>query len=231
MKISCGPLLCAILVGWAPIVDGQPAAGASASPAVQIYQAREANAGLLQQYTWNSRTEIISGAQVKDTRIDEVGYSPFGQLEHKVLNDRSAPLPAGFLRRALAEGERQQLEQYLDGLQAIIDQYTLPTAGYILDFISTAVPSSPDANGTLRLAGQGVVRLGDTFTMWVNRWTRQPSRIEVETTFQNDVVRLAATFATLPASGLNYPAFAEATVPARQLRVQVQNYDFARRGH
>lgn len=35
----------------------------------------------------------------------------------------------------------------------------------------------------------------------------------------------AGTFA---ASGLNYMAFGEATVPAKQLSVQVQNCDFAR---
>jgi hypothetical protein len=39
---------------------------------------------------------------------------------------------------------------------------------------------------------------------------------------------MTATFQTLAGSGLNYAAFAEATVPAKQLSVQVQNYNFAR---
>jgi len=35
----------------------------------------------------------------------------------------------------------------------------------------------------------------------------------------------------MPVSGLNYAAFAEADVPAKNLTVQVQNYDFARLGY
>jgi hypothetical protein len=41
---------------------------------VQISQARQANAALMHQYTWNSRTEIIVQGQVKDVRIDQVSF-------------------------------------------------------------------------------------------------------------------------------------------------------------
>ena len=231
MNISWQSLLSVVLLSWTPIALGQAGSYATANRAVQIYQAREANAGLMHQYTWNSRTEIISKGQVKDTRIDQVSYGPYGQLQHNVLNDQSAPMPLGFLRRAIAEGEKQQMEQYLTGLQAILEQYTLPITGKILDFISTAVPSGPDANGMFQLTGHGIVRLGDTLTMWVNPWTKHPSRIQVDTAFQNDAVQLSATFVTIPVSGLNYAAFAEATVPAKQLSVQIQNYNFARLGY
>ena len=50
----------------------------------------------------------------------------------------------------------------------------------------------------------------------------------MNTTFQGDAVQLTATFQTLHQSGLNYAAFAEATVPEKQLSVQVQNYNYAR---
>jgi hypothetical protein len=42
--------------------------------------------------------------------------------------------------------------------------------------------------------------------------------MRVDTTFQGDPVQTTATFQTL-ASGLNYMAFGEATVPAKQLSV------------
>lgn len=231
MNILWRHLLFIALASWAPFVLGQAGSYATANRAVQIYQAREANAGLMHQYTWNSRTEIVSKGQVKDTRIDQVSYGPYGQLQHSVLNDQSAPLPLGFLRRAIAEGEKQQMEQYLTGLQAMLEQYTLPTTGKILDFISTAVPSGPDASGLFQLTGQGIVQVGDTLTMWVDPWTKHLRRIQANTSFQNDAVQVSATFATIPVSGLNYPAFAEATIPAKQLSVQIQNYNFARLGY
>ncbi|MFO1207049.1 MAG: hypothetical protein U1E63_15230 [Burkholderiales bacterium] len=210
---------------------------ATANRAVQIWQAREANAALMHQYQWNSRTEILSQGQVQDIRIDLVSYGPGGQLQRTLLNDQPAasglmlPTPIGFLRRAVAEHKKKELQEYLFGLQALLEQYTLPTTGKILDFISGATPSGPDANGLFQLTGYNVVVPGDNLTLWVNPWTKHLRQMQVNTTFQGNAVQLSATFATLPASGLNYMSFGEATVPGKQLTVQVQNYDFARLGY
>jgi hypothetical protein len=225
-----------LLAAWAQTGLTQGAPFATANRAVQIYQAREANAALMHQYEWNSRTEIISQGQVKDIRIDLVSYGPFGQLQRTVINDQPAsggmmPMPFGFLRRAIAEDKKKEMQEYLMGLQGLLEQYTLPTTQKILDFISTATPSGPDANGLFQLTGYSVVQPGDNLTLWVNPWTKHLRQMQVNTTFQGNVVQMTATFQTLAGSGLNYAAFAEATVPAKQLSVQVQNYNFARLGY
>jgi len=77
------------------------------------------------------------------------------------------------------------------------------------------------------MTGTNVVQPGDSLTIWVNAMTKHVARIQVNTTFQGNAVQLNATFATIP-SGLNYVAFAEATVPSKQLSVQVQNFDYTR---
>ena len=225
-------LLTLLVAAWIPAGLAQTSF-ATANRAVQIYQAREANAALMHQYEWNSRTEIISQGQVKDIRIDLVSYGPFGQLQRTVINDQPAsggmmPMPFGFLRRAIAEDKKKEMQEYLMGLQGLLEQYTLPTTQKILDFISTATPSGPDANGLFQLTGYSVVQPGDNLTLWVNPWTKHLRQMQVNTTFQGNAVQMTATFQTLPGSGLNYAAFAEATVPAKQLSVQIQNYNFAR---
>jgi hypothetical protein len=225
-----------LLAAWAQTGLTQGAPFATANRAVQIYQAREANAALMHQYEWNSRTEIISQGQVKDIRIDLVSYGPFGQLQRTVINDQPAsggmmPMPFGFLRRAIAEDKKKEMQEYLMGLQGLLEQYTLPTTGKVLDFISTATPSGPDASGLFQMTGYNIVQPGDNLTLWVNPWTKHLRQMQVNTTFQGNVVQMTATFQTLAGSGLNYAAFAEATVPAKQLSVQVQNYNFARLGY
>ncbi len=222
-------LLMTILISLvcAPAVLAQTAPPTEANRAVQITEARQANAALMHHYTWSSRTEIIDQGQVKDTRLELVNYNPFGQLQRSLLNDSSAPLPFGFLRRAIAEQERQTMEQYLTGLRGLLDQYTLPTAGKVLDFMMSAKPIGPDAAGLFSMAGNNVVMPGDSLTLWVNAFTRHVARIQVNSTFQGDPVQLNATFSTLP-SGLNYMAYAQATVPNKQLSVQVQNFNYTR---
>lgn len=199
--------------------------------AAQIAAARQANAALMHHYQWNSRVEVVENGQVKDTRIELVSYAWNGQLQRSTLNDQAARLPIGFLRRSIQENERQKLQIYLAGLRGLIDLYTLPNAGKIYDFIMTAVPAGPDANGQFSLAGQSIVQPGDSFTLWVNPWTRHPTHAQIITNFQGDTVNVSATFATLAAGGLNYVSFAEATVPSKSLSVQVQNYDYVRLGN
>jgi hypothetical protein len=172
-------------------------------------------------------SEVIDQGQVKDLRLDAVTYGPGGQLQRTVMNDQSAPLPFGFLRRRIAEIERQKVEEYLSGLRDLLEQYTLPTAGKVQDFMSRATATGPDAGGLFEMTGQNVVFAGDTFSLWVNPRTRHAQRVQVSTVFQGDPVTLTATFKTL-ASGLNHVAYAEVTVPAKQLSVQVHNFDYNR---
>ena len=119
------------------------------------------------------------------------------------------------------------MEAYLTGLRDMVEQYTLPTAGKVQEFMDRATATGPDANGLFELTGQSVVYAGDSFSLWVDPMTRQPQRIQVSTGFQGDPVSITATFKTLR-SGLNHVAFAEAIVPAKQLSVQVQNFDYNR---
>src|SRR5262245_8447086 len=156
-------------------------AAPNAAVAQKIAEARATNAVLMQQYSWTSRTEVIDQGQVKDIRIDAVNYGPGGQLQRTVMNDRSAPLPIGCLRRRIAEAERQRVEQYLSGLRDLLEQYTLPTAGRVQDFMNRATATGPDAAGLFEVTGQNVAYPGDTFSIWVNPVARHSQKIQVST--------------------------------------------------
>jgi len=216
-----------IALGWAQTVWAQAAPPGVTNQTMRIVEARKANAALMRQYSWTSRTEVIDHGQVKDLRLDAVNYAPNGQLQRSVMNDQSAPLPFGFLRRKIAEHERKKVEEYLTGLRGLLEQYTLPGAGKVQDFMNRATATGPDASGQFELTGTSVVSPGDTFSLWVDAKTRKPRRIQVSTTFQGDPVSVIATFKTLP-TGLNHVDYAEVIVPAKQLSVQVQNFNYNR---
>ncbi len=82
--------------------------------------------------------------------------------------------------------------------------------------------------GFISMSGNNVVVPGDNLTIFVNPWTQHVRRMTVSTTFQGSAVQLDATFASVPGTGLNYASMAEATVPDKQLSVQVQNYNYVR---
>ena len=210
-----------------PATPAQSSAQAAMNRTMQISQARQNNAALFHQYQWDSRTEVIESDTIKDIRIEQLNYGLDSKLQRVLLND-TPTLPGGFLRRMLAENEQKKTEKYLVGLRGLLEQYTLPTNGKILDFISSAKMTGPDADGTVTYTGQNVVVQGDTLTLIINNWTKQTREIRVNTTFDGDYVVLTSTYAALADSGLNYPQFSQAQIPPKNLSVQVQYYDFTR---
>ena len=190
-----------------------------------IIAARQKNAALMKQYSWNCRTQVEENGSVKDTRVDTVTYGPDGQPQHTELSDQSNPLPRGFLRKKVAEDEKKKMEKYLQDLRTFLHQYTLPTAGKVIDFISKTPIPAPGPDGTLQLSGNGVVTPGDTVSISVYAPTKETRRMSVTTSFQGDPVTATITFKTL-ASGLNYPAYIQLDAQGKNLTILMQNYDY-----
>ncbi len=193
-----------------------------------ILAARRKNAALLQQYNWNSRIEVLDNGKMQDLRIDLVTVGPEGNPTRTLLNDQPGKLPGGFLRRAIAQGQQQQADETAKGVAELLDQYTLPSAGKIIAFIVEAQlqpMTSPEGTSLLRVNGSDVVQPGDTVTMVFDGATLLPTSVEIVTTFKGDQATLSATFSSMP-SGLNRLQFATASIPSKQLTVQIHNYDF-----
>ena len=198
-----------------------------AETAVKITEARKANAKLMHQYSWQSRTELMENGEVKDMRLEQVQYGPDGQLQRTMLNEQGASLPFGFIRRAIAENKRKEMETYLKGLRSLLDQYTLPTAGKVLDFMDKATTTLANDGRMILMNGASVVVPGDSLSIWTEAATRQTRKIQVDTFFQGEAVNLTATFKTLR-SGLTHVNYAEVMVPVKNLSIQVQNFDYDR---
>jgi hypothetical protein len=228
--------ICPIILLIGLIILASPLPGVTQVPnegiANMVIQARQKNAAQLKQYSWTCRIELTQNGAIQDTRIDQVSYGPDGNLQQTLLNDQSAQLPMGFLRRAIAENRRQQTEQYITDLRGLVDQYTLPSAGAVINFISQANIQSgqaPDGSPVIQMSGTNVVNPGDTFSLTVNPTTFQTRQIQVSTTYQGDAVTVTATFGTSP-SGLTYPQYVDVEVPDKQLSLLVQNYDYLPNG-
>jgi hypothetical protein len=216
-----------IVLATPHFVRAQNQMAAKADTAIKIAEARKANAKLMHEYSWQSRTELIQNGAVQDRRLEQVQYGPDGMLQRMALNEQGASLPIGFLRRAIAENKRKQMEDFLKGLRGLLDQYTLPTAGKILDFMDKATPTIEDDGRLILMSGNNVVVPGDSLSVWTEAATRHTHKIQVNTFFQGDAVNLTATFKTLR-TGLTHVAYAEVIVPDKELTVQVQNFNYER---
>jgi hypothetical protein len=220
--------LIVIITGLCAITTYLAAQVPSADMATRVVENRKKNAALMQQYTWNSRTELFMKGELKDIRIDQVQVGPDGKLQRTELNNESFSHPRGFLRKAIAESKKKELEQFMQGLKGLLEQYTLPTAGKVLDFMSSANVSSeqaPDGTALLKMQGSGVVVPGDTLSIWADAKNHAMHKVEINTFYEGAAANLTATYKTKP-SGLTHMSMAEVDLPDKSISLQIHNYDY-----
>ncbi len=218
----------AVALGACPSASAQDAANQAlrAQVAEKVTAARQANAAAMQQYTWDQRTELLEDGTVKDTRVDMVNWVN-GQYQHSLVSNEGPSLPRFGVRKRIAEAKQKEMQQYLSGLKALLEQYTMGTSPQLLGFFNKASVSGPDATGLIALSGGSVVAAGDSLTIWVNATTHKAAKAFVATTYQGDAVTMNATFNVL-ASGLSYMNFADIQVPGKQMEIQVSNFNYNR---
>lgn len=213
-----------------PAAPAAPSGGPpNAGLAMKIAQARKANSALMHQYTWESQTVFIMDGETKDTRIDQEQYGPDGSLQKTELNNESSSHPRGFLRKRIADNKKEELEKYFKGLKGILDQYTLPTAGKMVDFLSGAnvqFVQDPSGASLLMVQGSNVIKPGDTLSVWTDPTTFAFRKMQISTTDQDgNPVNVTATFKTIPPA-LTFMSMAEVDLPAKNITLQVHNYDY-----
>ena len=190
----------------------------------KVTAARQANATAMQQYTWDQRTELLEDGTVKDTRVQMVNWVN-GQYQKSLVSNEGPSLPRFGVRKRIAEAKQKEMQDYMSGLKAQLEQYTMGTSPQLLAFFNKASVSGPDATGLLALSGGSVVMPGDSMTLWVNATTHKAAKAFVATTYQGDSVTMNATFNVL-ATGLSYMNFADIQIPGKQMEIQVSNFNY-----
>jgi hypothetical protein len=191
----------------------------------QILVARVTSNDLLPKYTWTSRTEILKSKEILNIMIEKNQYDQQGQLVQKLLNEQGAKMPTAFLIRNIAESEKENMEKFLFGLRDFLKKYSLKEADQVRRFISAATWQVVDSTHEFVFTGRNVEENGDQMIWNVEDVTYCTSRIEVQTTFEGDLIHFTASFMRLK-EGLNYMAYAEAHIPAKNITLQIQNYDY-----
>src|SRR5262245_25441869 len=220
-----------LLAAFAVLALGKPAAAQDAANqalraqvAAKVTAARQANAAAMQQYTWDQRTEVLEDGVVKDTRVEMVNWVN-GQYQKSLVSDQGPSLPRFGIRKRIAEAKQKEMKEYASGLKAQLQQYTLDSSPQLLAFYDKASVSGPDASGLLALSGGSVVSAGDSMTVWINATTHKAAKAFIATNYQGSPVTMNATFNTLT-TGLSYMNFADIQIPAKQLEIQVSNFNY-----
>jgi len=194
--------------------------------ATQIAEGRQQNQLMMREYTWNTRTEVKIDGEVKSVKVDLVRFTPDGELQKTKISDSAdgQKKPRG-VKGKVASKKIKGMQEWAAELKALLQQYSLPTAGSLLDFMDKA---TVERNGQLAtLIASGVVQQGDEMTVLADSESRQLKMIEVSTSLDGDAVQVEILNESLK-DGPSYTARQVVQVPAQKVELTIENFNFQR---
>ena len=174
-----------------------------------------ANAKEVTGYAWKQRITVVRRGRPEPPIIDQVRFDSTGQLQRTTI---SAPeQKTGRIRGRIAAGVREDVK----GIMELAGRYNKPQQ--MIEAIRKAQASEGPA-GT-RLQSSGLIVPSDSMTMLLNPATHLASHIDISTTYEGGPMTIAQDYARIP-GGPNVMRSMRVSVPAKDLGVNVDSYDF-----
>jgi hypothetical protein len=193
----------------------------TAALATQISQARQENAQRTRDYSWTRRTEVKVEGETKNLTTEIVRYTPDGEMQTTPISENQAKPPRG-VRGRVAQKKAGEMKDWMADLGKLLQAYSLPTAGSLLDFLDKA-KAEPDEGGH-KLFATNVVQPGDSMSLWIDG-DYQMVRTEVQTQHDGSDVSLTTDHAQTP-DGLDYVARTSIVVPDKKVEMTVENFSY-----
>ena len=185
-----------------------------------------ANAKLLQQYTYKTRTEIKFKGEARFVSINQVRFGADGKPQATLVsqsNGGKAP-PSGIAKQ-LIEQKTQELKDYGARMTTLVENY-FPIDPQKLA-LALARAELGGSGNTISLVVKDYYKSGDSMSVIFDPDAKKLRKFELKTLLDQDPMSVTADMATLP-KGPIYPSFIKVKAPAKDLEIDISEYDFVK---
>ena len=190
------------------------------------------NATTVRQYSWKMRVDWIVKGESEKTSLYEMSFDADGQLQRTSIEEGEEEKKS---RSPLLRGRQEKIYE----TRALIGSLTYTTNSYLFSvptnlrpFMGMAQVSKDTGvrGGAFRIEGTNYLQVGDVVQIWVDKNTHKPVKAKVNTRYNGNPLLISADhYKGLP-DGPNYPARITATDLKNNIRMVIENSDFARAG-
>lgn len=198
-----------------------------------VMQAYGKNQAALQQYSWQSRTQVSLSGEVKKTTLDQINYDAEGQIQKTPIGDGGGQQKEvrGPIRKDIAESEEDKAAEFATKLKELLGSYTQPAN--LTNALGRAKvweggsASAPE----IRIDMTAVIEGTDTVQIMLDAKTHKPARMNINTAMDQVPVTLAVVFQQLD-DGTGYPAQAtvDTTYSGKPLEISIENFNYVKQG-
>jgi hypothetical protein len=144
-----------------------------------------------------------------------------------LIEEQSARLPKFGIRGMVAKKKKEEATKLIDALQRFAKSYAELPPAKMQEFMKTAkVTLETNApQPLLRLEATNVLQPRDSMVVWLDANTRRQRRIEINSTFDGNPVRIVTEFKDLP-DGPTYLSRSVVDYPQEELILTMENFGY-----
>jgi len=195
--------------------------------ATKIADARQKNQMETRNFSWTQRTEVKVDGEVKTLKTELVRFTADGELQKTVVSEEGGGGKKRGIRGQVAKKKTGAMKEWAQSLTQLLQQYSLPTAGSLLDFLNKAEAHPVEQATLFQLSAKDVVQSGDSMDMWVDPNTKELKKSAINTALDGDAVQVETQHGKTP-EGLSYTARQIVRVPAKKVEMTVENFNYQR---
>jgi len=189
-------------------------------------QEAQQNASLIRQYSWKMRVEVTAKDEPRPPKLYQMRFDHDGKLQKTSLTAEEKQKKQRGVRGRVQKKKMSAVKEWAGELAEVVKKYTTPTPGTMLDFYAKA-EMTPEADGSVKVAGTGFMQPGDSATFWIDQQTGGVKKFTFTTTLDGDPMTGEVQYSRVQA-GPSYAAQTVIEVPAKKVRAKVETFDYVK---
>jgi hypothetical protein len=193
----------------------------------ELKQSLAQNQQALRQYSWIETTQVSLKGDVKKITQKQCAYGTDGKVQKVDMApvSESSGRKGGPLKRKIVANKKEETEEYMDRVAALVGQYVPPDSDKLQAAASAGNLTIQPASGVTTLTFKNYLKTGDTVSIGFDSAAKKMKSFNVQSFLddpKDDAVVLKVNFASL-LDGTAYPQQSTLDVKAKKMTVKVTN--------
>jgi hypothetical protein len=184
-----------------------------------------ANGKLLQEYTYKQRTEIKFRGEGRLVRINQMHFDANGKAQPTLISQTGGGAQPSGIAKALVEQKVHELQDYGNRISVLVENYFPIDPQKMVAALQKAELGG--SGETVSLIVKNYAVPGDVMSVIVDPINKKLRKFELKTLLDKDPVNITAEMNTIP-KGPIYPAFIKVKAPAKDLEIDISQYDYVK---
>jgi len=199
-----------------------------AERALEYAKGQQQNMDVLKQYSWKTRSNIMSGGNPVLTTLIQARFDAEDKLQLTTISSETHIEKKRGFRGKKQKKELEKFGQLIESVLSLQTAYLMMSKGQLVDFFEKATfeDGTGEMKGLQKIHGNNVLVKNDQLTIWVDPSTGLSQKVVIKSSLdENTIVEGTIDYKTIQ-DGPTTASVSILTIAAQGISIKSERFDF-----